>query len=87
MNEIATADSRPMSVGAWFVTMLVLALPLINLVMYLYWAFADGVNLNKRNFCRASLLWFAISVGIFLVFALMLGGFAAILGLAEAEGS
>ena len=82
MNEIATADSRPLTVGAWFVTMLVLALPLINVVMYLYWAFADGVNLNKRNFCRASLLWFAIGVCIALVIA-VLGGFAAFLSLSE----
>ena len=64
MNEINSENSRPLTVGEWFVTILVLALPLINLVMYLYWAFAEGVNENKRNFCRASLLWFVIGFGL-----------------------
>ncbi len=70
---------RPMTVGEWFVTLLVLALPLIGVVMYLYWAFADGVNENKRNFCRAGLLWFALMVGLFMMM-MMLGGFAALIG-------
>ena len=65
--------------------MLVLALPLINVVMYLYWAFADDVNENKRNFCRASLLWFLVGVGLFLLATIVLGGFAALFGLAAAD--
>jgi hypothetical protein len=72
------ANSRPMSVQEWFITILILAIPLVNLVMYLYWAFADGVNLNKRNFCRASLLWAVIAFAIFILFA-MLGGMAAMM--------
>lgn len=71
------SSDRPMSVGEWFVTLLVLALPLIGIVMYLYWAFADGVNENKRNFCRAGLLWFALMVAV-CVMVLALGGFAAL---------
>ena len=71
-------DTRPLTVGEWFVTILVLGVPLVNIVMYFYWAFAGDVNLNKRNFCRASLLWAAIGIGIALVIA-VLGGFAALL--------
>ncbi len=78
MNTINDENSRPLTVGEWFVTMLVLALPLVNLVMYLYWAFAENVNLNKRNFCRASLLWAAVGFTI-VAGILMLGGFAALL--------
>ena len=71
-------DSRPVSVGDWFVTILILAIPLVNIVMYFYWAFADGVNTNKRNFSRASLLWGAIIIGC-VVLVLILGGMAAML--------
>ena len=85
MNDVSGQNSRPLSVGEWFVTILVLALPLINMVMYLYWAFADDVNENKKNFCRASLLWFVIGVGLFLLATLVLGGFAALIGLAESS--
>ena len=75
MNE---ASTQTMSVKDWFITILILAIPLVNIVMYLYWAFAEGVNLNKRNFCRASLLWVVIAFGIAIVFA-MLGGMAAMM--------
>ena len=74
------STTQVLSVKDWFVTILVLALPLVNIVMYFYWAFADGVNENKRNFCRASLLWAAIGIGLFLVFSILLGGAAFLAG-------
>ncbi|MEM1411477.1 MAG: hypothetical protein AAGH19_03885 [Pseudomonadota bacterium] len=69
---------RPPSVGDWFVTILVLGIPLVGLVFYLYWAFADGVNEAKQNFCRASLLWAVLAFGIIFVM-MMLGGMAAVM--------
>ena len=75
---MSEANTRPMSVQEWFITILILAIPLVNIVMYLYWAFAEGVNLNKRNFCRASLLWAVIGIGLAILF-LMLGGMAAMM--------
>ena len=74
---MSDVETRPLTVGEWFVTILILALPLIGIVMYLYWAFAAGVNVNKRNFCRASLLWCVVGIGI-VFFVFLLGGFAAL---------
>ena len=71
MNEVSNFDTRPLTVNEWFVTILILAIPLVNLVMYVYWAMADGVNLNKRNFCRASIAWGFIGVAI----AVIVGAF------------
>ena len=62
----STAQRAP-SVGDWFVTILILGIPLVGLVFYLYWAFADGVNEAKQNFCRASLLWALIVIGLVMV--------------------
>ncbi len=74
-----TAAQRAPSVGDWFVTIFILGIPLVGLIFYLYWAFADGVNEAKRNFCRASLLWALIAfAAFFLIF--MMGGIAALLG-------
>ncbi|MEE4175295.1 MAG: hypothetical protein V2I57_13665 [Xanthomonadales bacterium] len=70
--EVTT--QRAPSVGDWFVTIFVLGIPLVGLVFYLYWAFADGVNEAKQNFCRASLLWALIVIGLVLV--MMALGFA-----------
>lgn len=79
MTENGTATTRPVTVNEWFVTILILALPLVNLVMYFYWAFADGVNVNKRNFCRASLLWAVVGILIAIMAIVFLGGLGAIL--------
>ncbi len=55
-------DNRVTTVGDWMITLLVQALPLANIIMYLVWAFSSTENLNHRNVCRASLLWFVIGV-------------------------
>jgi len=78
MNTIDDHRSQPMTVGDWFVTILILALPLVNIIMYFYWALSSTGNINRKNFCIASLLWVAIGFGLFLVF-LMFGGLIAAL--------
>ncbi len=65
-------ETRPMTVGDWMVTLLVLAIPLVNLFMYLYWAFSTTGNVNRRTFCQACILWFLIIAAAFIV----IGGLA-----------
>jgi hypothetical protein len=60
------ADTRPMTVGGWMLTLLVLAIPVVNLVMYLIWALSGSGNVNRRNFCKASIYWFLIILGLYL---------------------
>jgi len=69
-------DTSPMSVKDWFITILILAIPLVGVVMYLIWAFGSSGNLNRRNFCRASLLWVVIVFAAFFVFIVFAGGLA-----------
>lgn len=81
----APDHNRPLTTGEWFLTILIIALPLIGIVMQFVWAFSDG-NIGRRNFCRASLLWLAIAlvlslitlIGFLLVGALMAGMGAAV---------
>ena len=73
MSAINGVDTRPLSVNEWFVTILILALPLVNVVMYLYWALADGVNVNKRNFCRASIAWAILGALIGIIVVIVVG--------------
>ena len=58
---------RELSVGDWILTLIVLAVPLVNVVMYLYWAFSGSAHPTRRNFSRASLVLFAIGVAFYLV--------------------
>lgn len=70
--QLLTQDTAVMTTGDWFVTQLILAIPLVNLVMLLIWGFSSTGNVNRRNFCKATLIWMAIAIAgyacIFLFF-------------------
>lgn len=59
-------NTRPMTVGSWMMTLLVLAIPIVNLVMYLIWALSSAGNVNRRNFCKASIYWVLIILGFYI---------------------
>jgi hypothetical protein len=63
-----------MTTGGWLITLLVLAIPFVNVIMYIVWAI-NGGNRSRTTFCRASILWF------FLILGLMVG--IQLLGLAS----
>lgn len=66
-QPVGRADLH-LSVGDWLITLIVLAVPILNVILYLYWAFFSKGNKGRINFCRASLI--LILVGLFLVFVL-----------------
>ncbi len=53
-------DPSPVSVRDWFLILLVLSIPFLNWILILSWAFAPETNINKKNFCKAALLWAVI---------------------------
>lgn len=67
---------NPMSVGDWILTNLVLAIPIVNIIMYFVWAFSSGTNINKRNFCRASLIIGGVFLVIYLIVVVAVMGSA-----------
>lgn len=80
-------ENRALTTGEWFFTIFILALPLIGLIMHFVWAFGEG-DLGRRNFCRATLLWLLVALGLVLMFmlvVLLLGGFAAVFAGAAAN--
>lgn len=66
-KQAGHADLPP-SVGEWLITLVVLAIPFLNLILYIYWAFFSNGNKSRINFCRASLI--LALVGLFLVLLL-----------------
>ncbi len=74
MSAIDNSDVP--SVGNWFWTVLVLGLPLIGLIMALYWAFAGGANPSKRNLCRAILIWWLVIIVFYILLFVFAGGMA-----------
>jgi hypothetical protein len=50
--------------------------------MLFIWGFGDRTNRNKANWAIATLIWIAISIGLFVVFGLLFGLFAYVANLA-----
>ena len=53
---------QPMSVGDWFITLLITAIPLVGLIMLFVWAFSGNTNINKANWAKASLLMMVVGI-------------------------
>jgi hypothetical protein len=71
---------KPLTVGDWILTLIVLSIPLIGLVFLLYWALSSTSNVNRKNYCIAVLILAVILSALFLglffmgVFASMMSG-------------
>lgn len=58
------AGTDVMKVSEFFWTDFLLAIPLVGLILALVWGFSSDVNQNKRNYCRAKLIWILVGIGI-----------------------
>lgn len=66
-------ENRDVSVGNWMVTMLLMAIPIVNIVMLFVWAFGGNVEKSKSNWAKAKLIWALISIVISIVLSITLG--------------
>ena len=66
-------EKRPLTVSEWWVTLIVLCIPFLNLILCLVWALRRSGNIHRRNFCRATLLLIPVLVFIALVRGLLKG--------------
>lgn len=71
-TEIKQDNEKVMSVKDWIITLLIYAIPIINLIMLFVWAFSEGENKNKTNWAKATLVWIAITVGLAILTFVML---------------
>lgn len=69
MNNNYRDTADVMSIGEWIGVMIVLAIPIVNIIMYIIWAFSSNTNPNLSNFCKATLLLGLIGGFIALFFA------------------
>lgn len=71
--EIENENVPVVTVGEWVLTYLIAAIPMVGLVMLFVWAFGNDTNPNKANWAKAALIWAAIVIGIYIVFAVAFG--------------
>ncbi|QGQ99910.1 hypothetical protein EHS13_00800 [Paenibacillus psychroresistens] len=63
-----------MSVKSWVGTTLLLMIPLVNIILLFVWAFGEGVNLNKQNYAKASLIIIGCVAAIYIVLFVVIIG-------------
>jgi hypothetical protein len=66
-------DAAPVSLGDWILTLIVLAIPIVNIVMLFVWGFSSGTNPSKQNYCRAALILGAVFLVLWILFAATFG--------------
>ena len=60
-------ENRPMTVGDWAGSILLLLIPIANIVLLFVWAFGGNAPMSKRNWAKAHLLILAVVFGLYIV--------------------
>jgi len=67
-------NTSVMTIQDWLITILITAIPIVNIIMLFVWAFGGSdTNLNKKNWAKATLIWFAIIFVLYFIFAVIFG--------------
>lgn len=69
-------NDKPLSVGGWMLTLLIMSVPIANIIMLFVWGFGEG-NTSRKNFCRAYLIYMLITVVLTVLFMVFLIGVGA----------
>jgi hypothetical protein len=65
-------EYKPMTIGNWIITFIILAIPLVNLIMLIVWALGGSTHPSKKSYCQATLILFGILFGIAIVASLII---------------
>lgn len=72
--EETTQNSAILSTKDWLITLLITAIPIVNIVMFFVWAFGDGTNPNKANWAKASLMFLGILIALYIILFVVIFG-------------
>jgi len=69
MND---TEYRPITIGNWILTFILLAIPLVNIIMLIVWAATGSTHPSKKSFAQAYLILIGAIFAIALMVALIL---------------
>ena len=73
MNE---SEYKPLTIGNWLITLILLAIPLVNLILLIVWAVSASTHPSKKTFCQAYLIFVGIIFGLAILAAMIIPVFA-----------
>jgi hypothetical protein len=68
MNE---NENKPVSVGEWIVTFILLAIPIVNIIMLFVWGFGASAHPSKKTYAQATLIIMAVLIGLSVVVGIL----------------
>jgi hypothetical protein len=66
------SEYKPISIGDWILTFILLAIPLVNLIMLIVWAVSSSTHPSKKTFAQAYFVLIAIAICIGVLAAILL---------------
>ncbi len=82
-----TQETQVVSLKEWIISILLLAIPIVNIIMLFIWAFGGGTNPSKSNFAKAYLIWAVIGIVLSILFMILFGAtFAAMMSQSQRAG-
>ena len=72
-NQYNQPDKSVMSMGDWLITLLALLIPCAGIILYFVWAFGKNENENRKNYCRAYLIYWAITTVLGIIVFIFFG--------------
>ena len=67
-NAVNTTPANEMTVGQWVLTIFLSGLGIIGIILLFIWAFGGEPNVAKKNYAKAMLIWYAIGLGIVVLY-------------------
>ena len=68
---------QPVKTLEWLWSLILTAIPIVNLVVLLIWSFGGGTSITKRNWARAKLILVAVGTAIGVILCIALFGMIA----------
>ncbi len=65
-------EYKPLTIGNWILTLIILAVPLVNIIMLIVWAASGATHPSKKSFAQAYLILFGAIFVIAILAALIL---------------
>ena len=57
-------EYKALTIGDWIITLILLAIPLVNIIMLIVWAASSVTHPSKKSFAQATLIVYGVIFGI-----------------------
>ena len=64
---------RPVTIGNWMLTYLLMCIPLVNIILLFVWAFGSNTPVSKANWAKSSLIWMVIGIAFYVLLFVVFG--------------